>query len=305
MKTIGITGGTGLIGKHLSSLLVNHGYKVIIFTRSPSKYTSKQPVTYARWDQSSNACDIAAIKSLSAMVHLAGAGVADKRWTKKRKDEIRHSRVNGTRFIISILKEHGNHCKTFVTASATGYYGPDHSPVVPFTETAQAHEDFLGTTCMQWENESHKAEAFARTVVLRFGIALAKESGAFPEFAKPLSLGVMPILGGGKQVISWIEADDLARMILFAIEHENVSGTYNAVAPKPVTQKDLMKTIAATKGGLAIPVPAPAFLLRAILGEMSTEVLKSCTVTSQKVIEAGFKFNHTEIGSAVKAILSN
>ena len=303
MKTIGITGGTGLVGKHLTKLLLSKGFNVVIFTRSTSLKKTPDGLSYAHWDAKRRSCDIAAIKRLDAIVHLAGAGIADKRWKPKRKKEITDSRVKGTHFLVSILKEHAPDCKTFVGASATGYYGPSHPRNPPFTETALPYNDFLGNTCVQWEAESQQAADFARTIILRFGIVLGKESGAFAEFARPQSFGIMPILGLGNQVVSWIEVDDLARLILFTIEQEQVAGVYNAVSPGPVSHRQLMKAIATEKGGIKIPVPVPSALLHLLLGEMSTEVLKSCDVSCEKITAAGFTFRHPTIAGAVKAIL--
>ena len=139
--------------------------------------------------------------------------------------------------------------------------------------------------------------------MLRFGIVLGKEAGAFPQFAKPMDYGVVPILGSGGQVMSWVEIHDLCRAILYALEHNDVRGTYNIVAPGHVSHRELMNTIATVKGGIKIPVHVPSVLLKVLLGEMSTEVLKSCTVSADKIINAGFTFEHPDITSAVKAIL--
>lgn len=303
MKVIGITGGTGLVGKHLTSLLTDKGYEVVIFTRSVASKKTRPHITYAHWNPESGACDINALKTLDAVVHLAGEGIADKRWTAKRKKDIVESRVNGTSFLVAQLKAHAINCKTLISASATGYYGPDKQPPTPFTETSPVAPDFLGDTCLQWETAALSANTFLRTVILRFGIVLGKERGAFAEFAKPISFGIVPIIGSGNQIVSWIEVGDLSRLIHFAIEQEKVDGIYNAVAPNPVTNKELVKTIAHVKGGIKIPAPAPAFFLKLLLGEMSIEILKSCMVSADKITNAGFTFNHPDISGAVKAIL--
>lgn len=304
MKKIGITGGTGFVGQHLTRLLIENGYEVTIFTRHP-KPSGKQNITYAAWDPEEETADTTALQSIDGIVHLAGAGIADKRWTPARKHEIVQSRVLSTSFLVSMLRQHAPNCKTLISASATGYYGPDRDNTPPFRETDVYFNDFLGNTCYKWEHEAHRADDFMRTVILRFGIVLGKESGAFPQFARPQSLGVVPILGSGRQVVSWIEVSDLARIICFALEHEEISGIYNAVAPNPVTHKTLMKTIAHQKGGVKIPIPVPSFALKLALGEMAEEVLKSCTVSAQKLLNTGFSFHNDTIEKAVAAILKS
>ncbi|MBC7553690.1 MAG: TIGR01777 family protein [Taibaiella sp.] len=303
MQTIGIIGGTGFTGSCISSLLNEKGYKVIIFTRNVARNKPNGNISYAHWNADKGTCDINALKQLDTAIHLAGAGIADKRWTPARKEEILTSRVKSTSFLIEQLRQYAPGCKTFISASAIGFYGPDGQNT-PFDETAAAYPDFLGDTCKLWEAESHKGESLMRTVILRFGIVLGKESGAFPQLAGPLSFGVMPIAGGGEQVMSWIELSDLAGLVLFAVENAGVSGTYNAVSPNPVKLKDLMRTIAKIKGGIKIPVPVPAFILKIVLGELSIEVLKSCTVSAAKIEKKGFKFRFPLINDAVKHILA-
>ena len=304
MKTIGITGGTGFIGTYLTRILVEKGYKVIIFTRNAAAYRVAGNLKYAHWNPDKGTMDINSLKQLDAAVHLAGAGVADRMWTTKRKKEIVKSRVESTKLLVSQLKEYSPKCKTFVSASAIGYYGPDNAGQAPFTEEAAPFNDFLGDTCKKWENESAAGQEFMRTTILRFGIVLGREGGAFPKLAGPLAFGFMPVLGSGSQVVSWIEINDLARLLFFALEQPKIAGIYNAVSPAPVTHKQLMKTIARQKGKMMIPIPIPSFVLKIILGELSTEVLKSCTVSSGKIQQEGFHFNYPEISSAVKNILN-
>ena len=304
MTTIGITGGTGFVGKHLSKLLLSKGYELIIFTRHP-KPADKQNLTYAAWDPEKGTCDTLALQKLDAAIHLAGAGIADKRWTDTRKQEIVNSRVEGTKFLVSMLRQHAPNCTTLISASAIGYYGPDRDGTPPFKETNVYFNDFLGNTCYKWEHEAVAARDFLRTIIFRFGIVLGAESGAFPQFAKPQSFGIVPILGSGRQIVSWIEVDDLARMLIHALEHQDINGIYNAVAPNPVTHKTLMKTIARIKGGIKIPIPVPSFALKIALGEMSEEVLKSCTVSAQKIQATGFTFQYGTIDKAIKAILKD
>ncbi len=303
MKRIGITGGTGFVGRNLTALLIRKGYEVVVFTTRVGKQRKKQHIQYAHWNPENGACDLAAIKSLDVMVNLAGEGIADKRWREKRKKEIRDSRVKSTDFLVSHLNAYAPDCKALITASAIGFYGSDNHYSESFSETSSPATDFLGETCRQWEASSEKLSADKRRVVLRFGIVLGKGSGAFPQLANPLSYGIAPILGSGGQVVSWIEIHDLARLILYAIEHTGLAGIYNAVAPGHVSHRQLMHTIAEVKGGVKIPLHVPSALLKILLGEMSSEVLKSCTVSAEKILNAGFVFDHPDIDSAVRAIL--
>lgn len=300
MATIGITGGTGFVGKHLQKLFTEGGHNVVIFSRNADKKSKNPNVSFAHWNPDAQACDTDALQTLDAVIHLAGAGVADKRWTDKRKQEIVDSRVIGTRFLVKQLKAHAPKCKTLVSASAIGYYGPDRDGLVPFKEENSPSTDFLATTCEKWEAEALPAASFLRLCTIRIGIVLGHEGGAYPQFANPLKFGVMPILGAGKQIVSWIHVDDLARIMEYAVFNEALYGVYNAVAPFPVSNKELMQTLAKAKGGISIPVQVPSFALKLALGEMSIEVLKSCTVSAAKVLETGFQFGFNTLKEAAE-----
>lgn len=303
METIGITGGTGFVGRHLTALLLSKGYKVVIFTRNPEKKKTHSNIEYSYWVPSQNRCDHTALKKLDAVVHLSGTPV-NKRWTEQVKRDIVSSRVHDTKFLVTQLKREAPKCKTFIAASGIGYYGADKSGT-PFTETDTPANDFLGNTCVQWEHESLEATDKMRAVIYRFGLVMGKEDGAFPRFAKPASFGILPILGTGNQVMSWIHIDDLANLLLYGITNHEINGIYNAVSPDPISQRNLMKTIAAVKGGVKIPVPVPQAALKLLLGEMSIEVLKSATVSASKLLGTGFQFQYPQIEPAVKAILTS
>lgn len=304
MKTIGITGGTGLIGTHLSNLLSDSGFNIVVFTRNPDKRRKYIKNTeYAKWDPRKGVIDKEALGKIDAIVHLAGEGIADKRWTEQRKAEIVDSRIISTNFIVKQLKEHAPNCKVFIGSSAIGYYGPDYEDAIPFTEESKASPDFLGHTCEKWEAASEPISNTMRRVILRVGIVLSKKGGAFKEYAKPMKYGVMPLMGTGEQVVSWIHITDIARMIRFAVERVEVTGTYNAVAPKPVSYSMLIHTIASKKRGIKIVMPIPKFILKIMLGGMEVELLKSCTVSPDKIIAKGFKHEFSDINSAVKDLL--
>ena len=298
MKTIG---STGFVGQHLTQLLVAAGHKVVVLSRS--RKPDEGNIHFARWNPDKKEIDITALRELDAVVHLAGAGVADKRWTEARKKEIISSRVDATDFLINQLQAHAPECRAFIAASATGYYGADRGTQA-FREDDPPVDDFLSQVCVQWEGASMKAAAFYRTVIFRFGIVLGKDGGAYPELAGPMKFGIMPILGSGKQIVSWVHVEDVAGMIKAALEDDTFKGIYNAVAPAPVPHRVLMKAIAAAKGGIRIPAPVPPFVLRIIMGEASVEVLKSCTVSSKKVQDAGYVFRYAEIDGAVKQIIN-
>jgi len=305
MHTIGITGGTGFIGHHLSDLLLKEGYKVIVFTRDMHKVARRESIKYTYWNPDEKKFDLSYFDDIVAVINLAGAGLADKRWTQKRKDEIVQSRVQSTRFLIEKLREHAPNCKTLVSASAINYYGIDKPGIVPFHEDRPAANDFLGTVCKLWEEAAHTGDDFLRTVILRFGIVLGKDDGAFPRFADPQNMGLIPIIGNGRQVMSWIHIHDLCNILIWAITNDTIRGIFNAVAPHPVTQRRLLKTISKEKSGLKIPFHVPNALLAALFGEMPKAVMQSVCVSADKIQAAGFEFKYPRIEASVKSILKH
>lgn len=301
MAIILITGGTGLIGTALTKELLNKNHDVIILTRSPQKYSNTSRLSYAGWDLKKQVIDAAAIARTDYIVHLAGAGVADKLWTKKRKKVIVESRTKSSELIIKGLRENANDVKAVIAASAIGWYGTDKIHSKQFVETDTSSDDFLGNTCKEWEASVEPVASLEKRLVkLRTGIVLTKEGGALKEFKKPLYFGIAAILGSGKQIVSWIHIDDLVRLYIYAIENEKLSGVYNAVAPAPVTNKNLVIELAkTTRGKFYIPVYVPSFVLKLVLGEMSIEVLKSATVSCEKIKKEGYIFLYPSLKSTL------
>ena len=305
MQTILITGGTGMVGQSLTNVLLAKGYQVIVLTRQ-QKQSSRAHFSFAQWDLNKDWIDPAAIAAADYIIHLAGEGVADKRWTAARKKAILDSRVNSSALLVKVLKENPNKVKAIVAASAIGWYGPDNekSKQSGFVETDVVDSSFLGDTCRQWEESMHPVKAMGiRLVTIRIGIVFNKMGGALAEFMKPAKLGAAAILGDGQQMVSWIHQQDLNRLMLFALEQEQVEGVYNAVAPDPVNNAILTKAIASRFYTWAIPFNVPSFILKVMLGEMSVEVLKSAKVSASKIIAAGFKFDYASMDEALDDLL--
>ena len=303
MQTVLISGGTGMVGRQLTKHLLKKGYQVIILTRKiPFLKDANPNISYALWNVADQTIDSEAVQKASCLIHLAGAGVVDKKWTKVYKDEIANSRTQSSALIIKALSNHTHSIKTIISASAIGWYGEDPSPNAKgFVEIDLAAKGFLGETCKKWEQSIEPVEKMGiRLVKLRIGIVLSNDGGALAEFKKPIQFGVAGILGTGNQMISWIHIDDLCRLFIEGIENEQLAGTYNAVAPLPVSNKELTIELAhQIKGKFYIPLHVPKFILKIMMGERSIEILKSTTVNCEKIKKTGFTFLYPSIKAAL------
>ena len=307
--TVLITGGTGLVGTALTKALLQKGYRVIILTRRIGEKNETENLSYALWDVKKQQIDLAAVQKADYIVHLAGAGVVEKKWTEAYKKEIVESRTESSRLIVDSLKNIDNKVKAVISASAIGFYGA--SPLQTssgwggFKENDNPDNSFLGQTCKLWEESIEPVVNLGKRLVkLRTGIVLSNDGGALTEFIKPIRFGMAAILGNGKQMVSWIHIDDLCRLFIAGIENENLQGTYNAVAPEPVTNKLLTLSLAkAIKGKFYLPFYVPAFVLKLMMGQRSIEVLKSATVSCKKIMDTGFTFNFNSIESALNNLV--
>ena len=304
MKTVLLTGGTGLIGKRLVKNLIEKGYHIIILTRSIKNTQATKETSFALWDVKKQTIDVSAIQKADYIIHLAGAGVVDKKWTAAYKKEIVESRTQSSALLINTLKNNTHQVKCIVSASAIGWYGEDKTASHFFTEDEKPADNFLGETCRLWEQSIEPAEALnIRVCKLRTGIVLSKDGGAMAEFLKPIKFGIAAILGNGKQVVSWIHIDDLCRMYIAALDNNAMQGSYNAVAPMTVTNKELtLKLAQAVRGKNYIAMHVPEFILKIMMGTRSTEVLKSTTVSCAKIKATGFTFLYPSIDAALKSL---
>ncbi|WP_420384777.1 TIGR01777 family oxidoreductase [Roseivirga sp.] len=293
-KKVLITGGTGLVGSHLIPLLQSHGHEVAILSRSkdPGK-----PYPVFEWDYKREYIEEGALEGIDTIIHLAGAGVADQKWTAERKEEIYNSRTKTSYLLYKTLKEQKHQVKNFISASAIGYYGLDTGNI-NLKETAPVGHDFLAHVVDAWETSTTKiTDLDIRLVQLRIGVVLSSQGGALTELLKP---PVAAPLSKGTQYMSWIHILDLCRMFVFALENEEMVGTFNAVGPKPATNKELTKEAAAVFGKTFLPIPVPALVLKLMLGEMAKMVIGGNRVNCEKIMEAGFRFEYPKLSETLK-----
>jgi uncharacterized protein len=300
MKKILIAGGTGLIGKHLSRLLKNNGYEVTHLSRRADP-TAEFP-SYA-WQPEAGTVDAKAFENVAAIINLAGAGIADKRWSEKRKRAIIDSRTAGNAVIAKYLRSNNHAVKTYISASAIGFYDDRGDDIM--TETATVGKGFLAQSTAAWEQSIEEVAATkVRTVALRIGVVLSPEGGALEKMLIPFMFRLGVYFGNGRQWTSWIHRMDLCNLFLWVLENPTIHGTFNAVSPTPLSNFDLTKAISRAKGGGYLLLPTPAFILRLAMGEMADVVLGSTRVSSQKIENQGFVFRFPEIADALEDLFS-
>jgi uncharacterized protein (TIGR01777 family) len=283
-----ISGGTGLVGQLLSEKLFDKGYNVRVLTRSPKKDNEFY------WNLKTNEVDENAFYNLDYIIHLAGAGIADKRWTTKRKQEIIDSRIKSTELLFTKIKTHKIPLKGFIAASAIGYYGAITSDTI-FTEFDTPGNDFISNVCQQWEESTLTFEKIAiPTTILRTGIVLSKKGGALEKMKTPI---ISPI-ASGKQYVPWIHIEDLTNIFIKAIEDTSFTGIYNAVAPEHQTSFSFSKSLAKKSNKLFLSIGVPKFLLQIIFGQMSMLLTTGSRVSSQKIEKTGYFFSYKKLDEA-------
>lgn len=286
-----------MIGKYLSARLAEKGYEIVLLTR---KINPHIPFKQFEWNIAENKIDIAAFDNLSYVVNLAGANISDKRWTKSQKSEIERSRVDSTNLLFSSIMRANHKPKAFIATSAIGYYGSFTSDKILYEDDGPGN-DFLAGVCVKWENAINQfSEAGLRTVIIRTGVVLDRNGGAYAKIAGTVQKGMASALGNGNQYVPWIHHEDMGNIFIKAMEDPKMKGIYNGVAPQHINNTEFTSLIASSlQKKLRLP-NVPSFVIRALFGEMSDILLKGSRVSSQKLIESGFSFKFPELKSALK-----
>jgi uncharacterized protein (TIGR01777 family) len=299
-----ITGGTGLVGNLLVKKLRERGDHVVLLTRRPeaAKLQWGDGVTIVAGDPVQAGPWMDAVKDCDAVVHLAGEGIFNRRWTDAFKDQIYSSRVKGTDNIVAAIGKNTGSTKVLISASAIGYYGPHGDEEL--TEESLAGNDFLAQVCIDWEKAAQPATLHGvRLVLLRTGIVLDKAAGALAKMLTPFKMCVGGPIGSGKQWMSWIHNEDEVGLILFALDHSEISGPLNAVAPHPVTNKEFGHALGKVLGRPSF-LPTPAFALRVLLGESAQIITAGQKLRPKKAVAAGYSFKFPELEAALRDLLA-
>ena len=301
-KNILLTGGTGFIGNYLTNVLIANGFSISVLSRSNRKNTNT--ITYYKWNLEKNYIDENAVLKADYIIHLAGEGIVEKRWTEKRKKQIIQSRIQPIELIHSVLQKHNKSLDAFVSASAVGIYGAITNDEI-CTENTQPENDYLGTTCQQWEQATDRIESLGiRTVKIRTGIVLGRNEGFLKKLNPSFKMGFGTVLGSGNQYLPWIHIEDLSQIYLKAITDSEMSGPYNAAVTDDTTNKSLSKTLARLYGYKIWLPKIPSFALKIAMGEMSLAILEGRRVSSEKVQKAGFKFEYSDLKEALSNCIS-
>jgi len=296
-KIVLITGASGMLAKQLAQQLEND-YSVRFLTRSVKKSND------FLWDIDKGFIDPKAFEDIYSIIHLAGTPVADKRWTDKRKKEIISSRVDGAKLILDELKRQNIKLESFISASASGYYGAVTSEST-LDEESKKGTDYLSEVCESWESAAHlfKSEGVAKEVaIVRIGIILAKNDGAFKKIVQPIKFGVGAVLGSGKQMMPWIHIQDVCGIFKFVLDN-SLSGIYNAVAPDKVNNLELNRKIATVLKKRIMIIHTPKFILQLLFGEMAIILLEGSFISSEKIKGKGYVFSFPKLDEALKNVL--
>jgi uncharacterized protein (TIGR01777 family) len=301
MAIILISGGTGLVGKALTKRLITEGHEVRILSRNPK---SEDKIKSFYWNVEKNEIDEKAFDGVEHIVHLAGSGIADKRWTNERKQDIIDSRANSMKLITDVVKKKNIQLKSFVGASAIGIYGMITSEKI-FSESDKGTNDFLTQSCTQWENSYQEIQSLSnKSCIIRIGVVLSKDGGALKRLLPLFQLGLGSAVGSGKQYMPWIHINDLVSIFHEALFNSNYSGIYNAVSAEETTNQSFSKQLAKSLSKPFFLPNVPAFALKLMFGEMANVLLEGSRVSNQKLINNGLKFKFRTLSEALVDIIS-
>jgi len=301
-QSVMITGGSGLIGRYLTSALLSGGYNVSHLSRKSHR---SDKVTVHMWDPKKGYIETDGLEGVDYLIHLAGANIGERLWSAARKDEIMHSRINSARLLHETITYTGVPLKAFISASAVGFYGSETSDRI-FKEEDTPGTDFLGITCRRWEEAAELFEKSGiRTVKIRTGVVLEKSDSALSKLMLPGKFGLLLKTGNGRQYMPWIHISDLCGIYLKAIADTGMSGSYNAVAPQQVTHTEFMKVLGEVMKRPVLKPSVPSLIIKAVLGEMSDVILKGSRVSPGKIINAGYRFNFASLHAALNDVIYN
>lgn len=297
-----ITGATGGVGRRLIDHLIEHGHWLVIVSRQKYKpATLPAKLTFAQWDAKTSAGWGKYVNEVDAIINLAGAGLADERWTDERKQVIRESRVNAGQAVVEAIEAATTRPKVLIQASAVGYYGPRGDEEL--TEESHPGSDFQAGICKAWESVTEPVTGMGvRRVMIRSGVVLDIKAGALPRMVMPFRFFAGGPVGSGKQYMSWIHYHDEVNAIRFLMEHEAATGPFNLTAPDPVRNREFARTMGRVMKRPAL-APAPAFMMNVLFGEMATVLLEGQRTLPKKLLDLGFEFKFPTIETALRDLL--
>lgn len=297
MKTVLITGASGLVGSKLSKALESKGYEV-------RKLSRQKKDGFYFWNPANYEIEESVFNGLDAIIHLAGAPISN-RWTDSYKSELYESRVEVSDLLLKCLRKRNIELKTYISASGVNYYGTETTTKI-YTESDPVADDYLGGLCSDWESAAFDFEILGtRVCVVRTAVVLSEKGGMLKKLIPAAKLNLVSHLGNGKQIVPWIHIDDLVNLYIYLLENPNLNGAFNAVATQRVNSKEFTEIFVKAMNRKLILPGVPAFLLKLAFGEMASIMLYGSAVSNQKIKANGFQFKFEKLEDAMKNLLGN